>query len=231
MVRTRAVVTERLRGMGAEEDGPGMADTIDPVLRVRHRQLEVFGGEAVDELERLFETTHFDQRAMGGQRASDDPGTFERGKHRLDRRLHPIQKRGIRGDQDRPGLFVVLGLREQIHRDPLHWSIPVADDDDLRRPGEHVDADDAEHEPLCSRHVPVPGPDDLVHRPNRSGSRTRGPQLPAHRLLSTPRPTSARFAAASTSGLSSPDGAGTAMTTSATPATRAGIVFINTVDG
>ena len=39
--------------------------------------------------------------------------------------------------------------------------------------------------------------------------------------------TAAIFAAASTSGLSSPDGAGTAMTISATPGTRAGIVFIS----
>ena len=43
--------------------------------------------------------------------------------------------------------------------------------------------------------------------------------------------TAASFAAASTSGFSSPDGAGTVMTISATPATRAGMVFISTDDG
>ena len=68
----------------------------------------------------------------------------------------------------------MLGLREEIHHDPLHGGMPIADDDDLRRSGEHVDADDAEHEPLRRGHVPVPGSDDLVHRLNRSGPERKG---------------------------------------------------------
>ena len=156
--------------MGPEKDGPGVADSVDPVLRILHGQLQVFRRQAVDERERLVEIAHFDERAVRGKRTGHGLRTFERGEHRLDRGLHPIQELAIRRNQDRSGLFVVFRLREQVHHHPVHRGTSIADDDYLRRAGQHVDPHDTEHVPLGRGHVLVPGSDDLVHRPNRSGA-------------------------------------------------------------
>ena len=62
--------------------------------------------------------------------------------------------------------FVVLGLRKQVHRDPVGIGGAVADHQDFRGAGDHVDADHAEYAALGGGHVGVAGADDLVHRRN-----------------------------------------------------------------
>ena len=107
----------------------------------------------------------------------------------------------------------------------------VGDDQDLGRPGDHVDADAAEDTPLGRRDIGVARADDLVDRRDRRGAVGQR----RHRL----RPADpVDFvdaeqvrAAASTSGFSTPPGAGTVMTRRPTPATFAGIAFISTEDG
>jgi len=71
-------------------------------------------------------------------------------------------------------VLVVLGLREQVERDPLGIGAAVADHRDFRRTGNHVDAHLAEHLPLGLGHVHVAGTDDLVdarHRGRAEGER------------------------------------------------------------
>ena len=97
-----------------------------------------------------------------------------------------------------------------------------------------------------------PATESMPTRPNTSRLAVDTQTLPGPTILSTAgmlsvpqvnaatawappmvqiRSTPARPAAASTAGSSAPRGAGTAITTSPTPATRAGIAFINTDDG
>ncbi len=64
----------------------------------------------------------------------------------------------------------MLGLREQVHRDPVGVGLAVADDQDLRRAGDHVDADGAEHQPLGGGDVDVARADDLVDRGHGLGA-------------------------------------------------------------
>src|SRR3546814_19395103 len=61
----------------------------------------------------------------------------------------------------------MLGLREQIHCDPARIGIAIADDDDLARAGNRVDADAAEDRALGGGDIGVARPDDLVDRRNR----------------------------------------------------------------
>jgi len=72
----------------------------------------------------------------------------------------------------------VLGLREEIRGGPLRRSRPVAYHDDLRRSGDHVDADDAEDLALRLRDISVSRADDLVDAGD--GARTVGER--GHRL-------------------------------------------------
>jgi hypothetical protein len=73
-------------------------------------------------------------------------------------------------DEDRLRQLVVLGLGEEIHRHPVGLRAAVTHHHDLRRAGDHVDADDAEHAPLGGRDIGVAGAHDLVHRRNRRGA-------------------------------------------------------------
>ena len=69
----------------------------------------------------------------------------------LDRRFDAGRKRGIVGDQDRLGGGVVLGPGEEVGRDPIGIGAAPGEDQHLRRAGDHVDADLAEHQALGRR--------------------------------------------------------------------------------
>ena len=64
----------------------------------------------------------------------------------------------------------MLGLRQQVGGDPVGMTGAVGQDQHLRRPGDHVDADRAEHQPLGGRHIGVARADDLRHRLDRLGA-------------------------------------------------------------
>ena len=69
---------------------------------------------------------------------------------------------------------VVLGLGEQVGRDPVRIGVPVSNDQHLRGSGDHVDADFSEHEALGGGHVGVPRADHFEHRWDRLGTVREG---------------------------------------------------------
>ena len=191
----------------------------------------MLGRDAVRDAAGLVEIAHLDERAAVRERRGDDRAARHLADLPLRARRDRVDQRGVRRDEDRLRELVVLGLREEIHRDPVGIRARVGDDEDLGDAGDHVDADRAEHAPLRRGDIGVAGTADLVDRRDRRGAvRERRDRLRAadrRRRATTP----ARCAAASTSGLRTPPGVGTTMTISATPATCAGIAFISTDDG
>ena len=85
------------------------------------------------------------------------------GSSRVAARRDLVDEVRVRGEQDGLGELVVLGLGEEVHRDPVRVRVAVADHDDLRGSRHHVDADHPEHAPLRGGDVGVAGADDLVH--------------------------------------------------------------------
>ena len=81
---------------------------------------------------------------------------FYRRGHGLDKGLIGTKQNGLRQ-------FVVLGLGEEIHRHPVGLARTIRDDQHLRRTGNHVDTDRAEHAALGRSHIGIAGSDDLVH--------------------------------------------------------------------
>ena len=67
----------------------------------------------------------------------------------------PTQQDGLR-------LLVVLCLRKQIHSNPVWIGKPIADHQNLARPGDHIEADGAKHLALGSRHIEITRPNDFV---------------------------------------------------------------------
>ena len=56
----------------------------------------------------------------------------------------------------------MFGLTEQIGGDPAGIVETVGEDQDFRRPGDHVDADGPEHLALGGGHIGIAGADDLI---------------------------------------------------------------------
>src|SRR6516164_6053476 len=90
------------------------------------------------------------------------------------RRLDLPRKGGIVGDEDRLRRAVVLCLRHQIGSDPLRIVVPVGDDENLGRTGDHVDPDAAEDAPLRGGNIRITWPDDFVDRRNRRRAEREG---------------------------------------------------------
>ena len=58
----------------------------------------------------------------------------------------------------------MLGLREEVHRDPVSRRLAVADHENFGGAGDHIDADAAEDIALRGRHIGVARADDLIDR-------------------------------------------------------------------
>ena len=73
----------------------------------------------------------------------------------------------------------MLGLRQEIGGNPVGIAGAVGDHEHFRRTGDHVDADLAEHQPLCRGDIGIAGADDLCDRrdgrgaPGQRGDRLR----------------------------------------------------------
>ena len=120
----------------------------------------------------------------------------------------------------------MFGLGEQIGRDPARVDAVIGGDDHLGRPGDRIDADVPEHQLLGGGDIGVPRADDLVDAGTLSVPYAIAAIACAPPITNT-RSTPARRAAASVSG----DGPGVVITISRTPATRAGMAVMITVDG
>ena len=170
MVGAADIVADGFGRVGAEEDRAGVADLFGKTLRVGDAKLQMFGRNAVGEGRRLIQIAGDDDGAVVAPARPCDGAPLQRLQLPLYRRRHSIAECGVVGDEDRLGAFVMLGLAHQIHRDPVGVVVAVGDDKDLRRSGDHVDADLSENPPLGGGDESVAGAGDLVHRRDRSGA-------------------------------------------------------------
>ena len=96
-------------------------------------------------------------------------GAWQRREMVLGRLDHRVGEARVVGDQDRLGERIVLGLRQQVGRDPGGIVSGVGDDQDFGGAGDQVDPHLAEQLTLCLGHPGVAGPGDLVDRTDRPG--------------------------------------------------------------
>jgi hypothetical protein len=103
-------------------------------------------------------------------RGSGDGAAGEGLQSRVDGLGHRLPEGGVGGDEDGLGAGVVLGLAEQVERDPVGVVVGVGDHEDFGGACDHVDADLAEHAPLGGGDIGVAGAGDLVHRGDAFGA-------------------------------------------------------------
>ena len=122
----------------------------------------MLGGDAVHERNRLVEVAHRNQRAGARERGADDVAPLQRRQQLFNGLGHLLGEFFIQAEQDGLRRLVVLGLGKEVHRHPLGIGLAVAHDDDLGRPGNHVDAHNAEHQALGSGDVDISRSDNLI---------------------------------------------------------------------
>ena len=162
MIGAGAVVPKRLGRVTPQKNGAGVPDLLQPLLRFGDRELQVLRSNAVGDVACLVEVFHFDQRAAPCERLLDDFRTRQTRKQSADAFLHSVEECFVGRNQDCLRSLMMFGLRKQVHCDPVGRGLAIADDQNLGRAGNHVDADRAEHPALCRYHPGVPGPHDLV---------------------------------------------------------------------
>ncbi len=178
MVGPGAVVAERLGGVGAEKQRASVLERGHILMRVLRGNLQVFRRDTVGQFASLRHVAHADERTAAVQRGGDDVLARHVGQQPVDGLGHGVDIGRIRTEQDALRQFVMLGLAEQIHRHPVGRRAAVGEHQNLGRPGDHVDAANAEHPPLGRGHIGVARADDFVHR----GHGGRAVSQSAHRL-------------------------------------------------
>ena len=159
------VVAQADRRVRTDEDRPRVADALTDRCGIGHLDLEVLGGVGVDDGQPGVEVVDQDHSRLGpGERLPDAFGVLG-GRHPvLEVGLDRIRQRDGVGHQDRGGLGVVLGLRDEVGADVRGLCRVVGEDRDLGRAGLGVDADDALEVALGGRDVDVARPRDEADR-------------------------------------------------------------------
>ena len=172
MVGPGAVVAQRDRRPGADEDRAGVADPGGASAAASlGLDLEVLGGVGVDDLEPLLEVVdQHDGRLPAAQRGADPLGVAGRGDLLVELGLDLVGEPLASRDQDAGGHRVVLGLADQVGGDVRRVGRVVGEDRDLGRPGLGVDPDDALEQPLGRDGVDVAGSGHQVDAAARAGA-------------------------------------------------------------
>ena len=147
----------------AEEDGAGVVDAFGQGVGVFGGYFKVLRRQPVDERQRIGKRVDDDHGAMVAPARSSGLGPGQRLQMTVDGVQDVVGEVPVVGDQDGLGGGVVLGLAEQIGGDPVGVVEAVGEDQDFRRPGDHINADGAEDLALGGGHIDVAGTDDLVH--------------------------------------------------------------------
>ena len=130
----------------------------------------MLGSDSIRDRAGLVKVARENQRAALRKRCRDDVGPRHFAEQTLDACLHAFDQPSIRRQQDRLRHLVMLGLREQVERDPIRIRACVGDHQDFGHAGDHVDAHGSEHASLRGGDVRVAGSANLVDRGNRRGT-------------------------------------------------------------
>ena len=156
------VVAQCFGHVFAQKDAAGVLDAAQHGEGVVDADLKVLGRDDVGGLDGFVHIVGDDDLAVGVDAGARDLGARQLRDLDFQLGLHSFGKVPAVGDEHRRGQLVVFGLAEQVGRDPGRVAAAVGQDQDLRRAGDHINADLAEHLALGRGYIDVAGADDLV---------------------------------------------------------------------
>ncbi len=141
-----------------------------PAVRLGARHLQMFRGNSVADGAGFFHAARQDQGPAVVQRLGDDGSAGHVIQKTIDGGLDFSDVGRIGTEQNALRQLVVLGLAEQVHRHPFGRRAAIGQDQNFRRPCDHVDADRAKDPLFSAGHIGVAGPGDFVDLGHGSGA-------------------------------------------------------------
>ena len=186
MVGAGQIVTCRLWGVVAEENGTGMADMRHPAPGIGNSQFQMLDGDVVGDSDGLLHVTgHKDHSAISEGGSGNILATeilqllFQLGGQRVGQRL-------VGGHHDGQRQGIVLRLGKHIGGHILHPGGLIGDDQHLGRTGDHVDPHHAGNQPLGLGHILVARPDYDIDPGDGLGPIGQGGHRPGGASLENP---------------------------------------------
>src|SRR5690606_7570373 len=109
----------------------GMTDFFSPLTGPFGGNFQVLWGDVVGNVAGFVQTGDEDEGAAVHEAGADDVRAGHGGQETVDGLGDLVQVGRVGAQQNRLGKLVVLGLREQIHGDPVGGCGPISDDEDL----------------------------------------------------------------------------------------------------
>ena len=162
MVRPRDIIADRFRSVTAQEHRARVTYTGGQVFGVVGRDLEVFRRDPVNQRQCRFQIVGQDHGTEFVPALLHDLCPGQRLQVRIDGGDDVIGERRIIGDHDRLRGGIVLGLAEQVGRDPGRIVLRIRQHQNFGRSGDHVDPDGAEDFSLGGGDIGISRPDDFV---------------------------------------------------------------------
>ena len=168
MVRTSRIVAERCGSARSHEHGARDPATRDDLIRAGERELQVLRGERVGEGKRRLDPGRPDERQ--GRLRDRRPLCLEAANARGD----GIEQRGLGRRGNERAVRAMLGLGGEIEREPFRIGEAIGDDEELARPRDRVDPDEAGELALRLGHVRVAWADDHLDGRDRRRPECQG---------------------------------------------------------
>ena len=170
MVGAGKIVANGFGRMATKEYRARMTNASKHRFGISNRKLEMFGRQPVNERRSLAQIIDHDHRAVRFPTCTGHGLRRQGRQHDLDCGGDCVGKTGIIGDQDRLARRIMLGLRQQVGRNPFGAVRTVGDHQYLGRPGDHIDTDAAEELAFGFGDPGIAGADDHIDRRDRFGA-------------------------------------------------------------
>ena len=177
MIRPGTVITEGLGAVRPHKYRAGMTDLRHQCLRIHHGQLQVLRCNTVADGTSFGQILDEDKSTAIPQRGANHIGARHLWQQPINTFSDSIQISRIGANQNRLGKLIVLRLRKKIHRHPIRRRCAIGDNQNFRRPGNHVNPHRTEYVTLGVGHIGITRTDNLVdlrHRLCAISQRTYG---------------------------------------------------------
>jgi hypothetical protein len=164
------IVADRLGRVVAEKDRAGIAYPGIDRLGLGKRQFDMLGGDCVGKIDRIVQRLDENDSAMISPAFAGHLRRAQHGQLLVHLPEHFICKLGTGRHQYGLRAHAVLGLGQQVGRNPVGPGRFVGNHQHLGRPGNHVNADSPEHLALGFGHIGIARPDDLGDRGDGAGA-------------------------------------------------------------
>ena len=164
------IIAQCFRHILAQENAARVLYAVQNGERVVHTNFQMLRGNDVHGVNGLVHIVRHNDLAVGVHAGAGDGGAGQLWDLHFQLGLYGLGQLGAVRYQHGAGQLVMLGLAQQVSCHPGGVAAAIRQHQNLRRPGDHINANLAEHFALGGGNVNIAGADDLIHRGNALGA-------------------------------------------------------------